>query len=634
MTLSRILAAVISALMAVVFAGTLLINIRSTRDYVAEQLVSHAEDTATSLGLSITAAGAGNDAVTVQSMVDAIFDRGYYREITVTAINGRPIVERTVEVDVADVPAWFVRAVPLHTPRGDSVVMDGWKEVAKIHVASHPGYAYSRLWNSAYDLACWFAFAWLAGVVLLVIALRVLMSPLRAVEQQAQAIGNRQFTVVERVPRARELRRVVEAMNAMSGAIKSMFGEQARLIERTREEAQRDTVTGFALRNAFMTRLKHLMRTPDEFGRGVLVLLHVDGLRACSEINGRTAGDALLAEVAARIVRAVPIGAECIFGRLEGATLVVLICGTEPENQDKIPDMLKAAVASLPVMLTIGIADSGNVRSADELLGAAESSFLNAKSMAACPVIVPIGRGALEDVVVERIARGAVSLHYQALRSAAGQGVVHHEVLVRLADSSGRLMYAGEFMTTVRRLGLTTDLDRCVLEKLSGLLDQPSHAKASFAVNLSETSLHDGRFVQWLSTAIPESARSRLTIEVPQRDLELAGLTHAFADLDRLGFRYALDHFGAEFRAFESMVDLPLAYIKIDGSLIQDMATRQECRGFVMEVVRMARAIGLPVYATGVEEVADYDAALMCGVSGLQGYLIEAPQDLPATFVK
>ncbi len=77
MSLLRQLALIISALFLLVFAGTLVISVNNTRIYLMEQMQSHAQDTATSLALSLKPPIEQQDWPTVNSMVDAIFDRGY-----------------------------------------------------------------------------------------------------------------------------------------------------------------------------------------------------------------------------------------------------------------------------------------------------------------------------------------------------------------------------------------------------------------------------------------------------------------------------------------------------------------------------------------------------------------------------
>ena len=99
------------------FVGNFAITLDNTRQYLAAQLDTHAQDTATSLGLSLSTRHAIEDPLLMESMVDAIFDRGYYQEITVVNAAAEPVLERIQPVTVHDVPTWFVRWFSLATPR-------------------------------------------------------------------------------------------------------------------------------------------------------------------------------------------------------------------------------------------------------------------------------------------------------------------------------------------------------------------------------------------------------------------------------------------------------------------------------------------------------------------------------------
>jgi hypothetical protein len=139
MKLSRLLVGVISLLWAVVFVATLYIVINNTRGYLERQMEAHAQDTATSLGLSITQGKVFDDPIAIELMTSAIFDRGYYSEIAVKKPTGQDVFRKRVDLVVQGVPTWFIDAFSLPTPRMTAAVMDGWVKAADIEVESHPG---------------------------------------------------------------------------------------------------------------------------------------------------------------------------------------------------------------------------------------------------------------------------------------------------------------------------------------------------------------------------------------------------------------------------------------------------------------------------------------------------------------
>jgi len=118
MSLSRQLQLIISALFALVFAGTLVISVSNMREYLEAQLANHAQDAATSLGLSLQPHFAEGDTATMETMVNAIFDSGYYREIIIVRADGSTMLERFNPEGAKGVPAWFVGLIPLEKTVG------------------------------------------------------------------------------------------------------------------------------------------------------------------------------------------------------------------------------------------------------------------------------------------------------------------------------------------------------------------------------------------------------------------------------------------------------------------------------------------------------------------------------------
>jgi len=65
----------------VVLGATETIYIRNAHKYLQEELASHAQETATSLGMVLATAMAENDVVRAEVTVNALFDRSYYQSI-------------------------------------------------------------------------------------------------------------------------------------------------------------------------------------------------------------------------------------------------------------------------------------------------------------------------------------------------------------------------------------------------------------------------------------------------------------------------------------------------------------------------------------------------------------------------
>ena len=146
MTLYRQLIVIVSMLFIAGFIGSFSISSSNLRHFLDKQLASHAQDTATSLGLSLSPAVQNNDRAVMEAMIDAVFDRGYYQHIELTAVGGETLLERSNPVSIENVPGWFVRHMAIEPPEAEALVMAGWRQAAIVQVRSHPGHAYRELW--------------------------------------------------------------------------------------------------------------------------------------------------------------------------------------------------------------------------------------------------------------------------------------------------------------------------------------------------------------------------------------------------------------------------------------------------------------------------------------------------------
>src|SRR5512138_2494935 len=156
MTLYRQLIIFTFLLFLLLFAGTWYAKLESTRSFLTSQLESHAQDTATSLALSISPHVAKKDMTTAEGMINAVFDRGYYQIVKFTDPRQNVLVERVLTVKIENVPHWFIKWIPLKTPEASSDVMAGWNQAGTIYVKSHPGYAYKTLWDDVLSMTFWF----------------------------------------------------------------------------------------------------------------------------------------------------------------------------------------------------------------------------------------------------------------------------------------------------------------------------------------------------------------------------------------------------------------------------------------------------------------------------------------------
>ena len=653
MKLSRLLVGLISLLWVVVFIATLFVVVNSTRDYLHRSMESHAQDTATSLGLSITQSKSYNDPVTIELMTSAIFDRGYYSEILVKKVTGEPIFKKRVEKSVEGVPGWFVDSFKLPTPRMDAVVMDGWRKAAVVEVESHPGHAYKELWAIAKRSFWVLLVVALISLAVVALVLKLALRPLDDMERQAVDISKRKFTILDKLPWARELHRISIALNTMCQSVERMLNEQTDLADKMRKKAYVDGVTGLMNRNDFSEQLTLLLGASTKFAHGAVAVVRVRGFVEYNERNGRPAGDVLLKRTASLLETVCERYPRAILAKLDG-----------PEFAIVVPDVSQAEVPKLGDEVISGLAEIEETPHTDQSIMAHAgfayyrhhegASFGKLMGTVGQALEVAQGRGVpawhlQEEAKVEENAAMTmeinglfkvglpaerVVLQYQAVRACQvgeEQWDYRSEACVRILGADGSVVRAGLFMSTAKRLGAMQLLDRVVTDKLLEQLAATGPVKGGgTALNLSLESLLDASFVDWLYAKL--NARRDLAkyviLEVAEHSIvsHLKAVRAVFSKLRATGARLSVDRFGQNTTSLGFLRGLEVDFIKIDGGYTRGLVDSTDKQFFIQALVGIAHGLGIQVITEYIETEQDFNAVKALGVDGAQGYYIGRPE--------
>lgn len=635
------------------FLATVTISTKNLGDFLAEQLASSAQDTATSLGLSLSPHMPANDLPMMQTMVDAVFDRGFYTSIVITRLDGTEMIRRERPVETGDVPAWFIGLISLETPMADALIMSGWNQGGTIVVTSNSGHAYRDLWGNTVDTIRLFFLSAIITLVIGFFAIRTLFKPLRDVEAQAEAICNRSYPQQNKLPRTRELRRVVEAMNRLSTKVNEFFAEQSALSGKLREQAFQDPVTHLGNRRYFDRQVENLVSGQTEAVQAALLLIEINNLEDINREKGFSDGDTLLKRAGELINAVLDDQQHCFIARTSGACFSVIAANCGPEDADKLASHISSELMQLHTeghtyrkdVANIGIslwqpgtAASPLLCEANIALRAAQSS--GETSWQRQPTKID-NQSAIRDgsywqhFLKETIEQENIELHAQPVVTTARDGstLLHREILARIpGDDTSDSLTAGIFMPMAERIGLGSAMDKLVISKTMAHIKANSSDDAFYSVNINSSSLHNPAFIQWLSNYIRDNRQvaSRLTFEFPEyavlRDISKTCRTiHRLAEL---GCHCGIDHFGLGFISFSYLRSIDISYIKIDGSYIHELQEDKDNQFFIENVARTAHSVDISVIAERVETEAERTVLEALKLDGIQGYLTGRPEKL------
>ncbi|MEN8190017.1 MAG: EAL domain-containing protein [Thermodesulfobacteriota bacterium] len=648
MTLYRQLLIFACGLFILLFAGTWFGKLKDTQIFLNNQLESHAQDTATSLGLSIQPYLNEGDFPVVETMVNAIADPGYYRAVKIYDVDDKLLLERLLEVEIEGVPSWFIELIPLQTPEAATLLSSGWNQAGRLTVESHPGYAYKTLWDETIHMTIWFAVIFCVVLAIGGLGLRILLKPLSRVEEQANGLCRKHFEVQKVIPRTRELKQMVEAMNRMTTMVKAMFIEQVQIAERMRQQAFRDSLTGLGNRRYFEGQVKTRMDRGGVAVKGALLMLEIHHLTELNQEKGFEAGDKLLTHVTRLLQSETADVANCALARMTGGDFAIFLPDVTPEGAEQIGhSLLKklAALASQEITLNDNVAHIGIViydrkTPIDHMLSGADHALRSAQQDGPNTLRLEkigdeeervLGQHQWKEKLLELISEKAILLFGQpAVRCSNRDRVMHQEIFSRMRGENDEIISAGMFMPLAERLGLVSALDKIVISKV---IDLDRYKTPIVAVNIAASSLGDDDFRGWLLHTLNNTPPSapRLVLEFAEFGaVQHLEILKRFADQVRdSGHNIALDHFGQSFSNFGYLQSLKPEYVKIDRAYTSEIkAEENDSSFFISSLCSVAHSLDITVIAEAVETEEQSSILRDLHLDGIQGYLIAPPQQI------
>ncbi len=441
---------------------------------------------------------------------------------------------------------------------------------------------------------------------------------------------------------------VFEGRRAMLAAVQDVTRRNALEAE-LRHQAFHDSLTNLANRALFTDRVDHALRAQArETSTIALLVLDLDGFKTVNDSLGHTAGDALLVEVATRLVSILRPGDTA--ARLGGDEFAILL--EHVADLDDAVSVAQRAIGAVaePVGLSgkevfiqasVGIALGADGRSADELLRDADAAMYQAKSdgkgrhrlFDTSMHSAAMARLELEGDLRRAIDAREFILHYQPLASLGTGEVVSLEALIRWQHPERGLLPPSEFIPLAEENGLIVDIGRWVLREACTRAGAWQRAypslRLTIAVNLSARQLADPLLVHDVSTALAETGLdpSSLILEITESVL-IEDADAAVARLRQLkstGVRLAIDDFGTGYSSLSSLQSLPVDILKIDKAFIDGVTSGAEADGLVQAILRLARTFHLVTVAEGVERPDQLERLRQLGCQQIQGFWYSRP---------
>ena len=432
-------------------------------------------------------------------------------------------------------------------------------------------------------------------------------------------------------------------------AIVDDVSEHKAMIENLRRLAEHDGLTGLYNRYYFMQEVEHLVKRVARQGKSntAVLYLDLDNFKYVNVTLGHIAGDELLVQIT--LILQKRTRRSDLLARIGGDEFAMILYDIgEPEALD-VAEMFRLNIhdykfiyqgETVDIGCSIGVVLVTPGANTEELLSRADYSCHAAKLAGKNKIHLYTNddqkdiSGLFDDIGWTRRIKQALqddmfAIACQPIQDAQGE-IQYYEILLRMQDEDGNIIMPSGFIPPAERFGLMPSIDRWVIHHAILLLKYASKFTPRLSINLSAASFHDDSIIDFVTDEIKSANidAQRLTFEITETIAmaDLSMTAHNLRKLQELGCQTSLDDFGAGYSSYAYLKDLPVHYVKIDGSFITGLINNKLNREIVQSMHNIAHIMGKETIAEFVETEETANVLIEMGVDYLQGYFIGKPE--------
>ncbi|NCC27765.1 MAG: EAL domain-containing protein [Gammaproteobacteria bacterium] len=467
---------------------------------------------------------------------------------------------------------------------------------------------------------------------------------------------NRYADLRSQLPRRSSSVTMRDEIDLMTDTVRGLT-DRMELLQYDREQAEarlvwladHDPLTQLFNRRRFNDDFERILDQTIRFGhQGALLFLDLDQFKDVNDLSGHRVGDTLLQRVSEQL-RQVTQTSD-LLARLGGDEFALVLPEATEDDAIAGAESVQEAVRSISlqehgrrhrVTASIGIVMFPTQGSdIGQLMASADLAMYQAKEKGRGRWYLfsedDQGKEQLDARVLWReqinqaLSQDRFELHVQPIVEIATGRLRHLEVLLRMRDARGAMVYPDRFIPVAERTGQIHAIDRWVID--NALAAMELRTDLNLSINLSASAMDDPLLLTDLRHLLERHriAPERISFEVTETAAinSLLNATRLMRGMQELGCRFALDDFGSGYASYAYLRKLPVDEIKIDGAFVRDIAKNSEDRIFVKAITDMAHGMGKRVIAEFVENAEILTILKELGVDDAQGYHFSKPVKL------
>jgi len=241
----------------------------------------------------------------------------------------------------------------------------------------------------------------------------------------------------------------------------------------------------------------------------------------------------------------------------------------------------------------------------------------------------------LNEEIKKAIRKDEFILHYQPTFDINGEQMIGAEALLRWKHPEHGLITPDKFLDVAHKTGLIVDIGEYVFDLAITQRkewDKKQYKKLKISINLSLKDVQVDELIDKLDKLFERHgvSPSEFNLDISEADA-MKNIEKTIEDCNKLrnfGLSVSLDQFGIAFSSFKYLQMMPLSMIKIDRSMIFDIASNSDHKIAVEAMIQMAHTMNYSVVAEGVETSKELEILKDMGCEYAQGYLFARPMSV------
>ena len=429
-------------------------------------------------------------------------------------------------------------------------------------------------------------------------------------------------------------------------SLEKSYGVQRLIAQENAYLATFDMLTGLSNRKSFMGALERAIFDLPPGHTIVVVAIDLDGFKPINDVLGHKAGDALLAEIGARLTRfsaAQRWAKSARFGGDEFMVMLVLeaefpaIEALLKGLHESLREPLRIDDHFLTVDATMGLSLLRDQSlAAEEIVHRADLALTTGKMEGKARRTLfdeamlsrTLNRGRLEIELNEANLDDEIEPVYQPIVDLPTRRIIGVEALVRWRHPIRGVVMPSDFIPAAEASGKITEIGRIMLEHAcrdATRFPQP----IAVSVNLSPAQLMRMDVAESVGRALARSglAPDRLKLEITESVMlqDSRGTQALMRRLQAQGVTVSLDDFGTGYSSLSYLRNFPFNELKIDRAFLSEIGEDRQAAGIVQIILLLARELNMNVVAEGIEQEEQAATLMALGCARGQGYLFGRP---------